>query len=178
MCSLPKAFRSTPLLLGWWKSFLGNIIIILTLRVLIRFTLIRVRHPLMLAGLLILYALASSLILGKILIRWVFYLLILVFLGGVIVILLFMVSICGNEKIFYTKINYKLVSFTLILLLLNLRPLFTYLNQRFKSYQISLPLYQCDSLIMFVIFMLVLLLCMIRVIRVRKLEYGPIIKRL
>ena len=53
------------------------------------------------AGVLVGIALIRAILLGKLGISWVFYLLALVFLGGVIVVLLFIVSVCANEKFFY-----------------------------------------------------------------------------
>merc|ERR1712135_76457 len=87
-------------------------------------SIVKVNHPAMLA--------------------WLFYLLILVFLGGVIVVLLFMVSICANEKFILGSLRgaslLGVASF-LALCGLNTRvgP-----RLRFSGYHIRLSLYQTD----------------------------------
>jgi len=137
-----------------------------------------VNHPVTLAGLLLAVSLAGSAILGLIGCRWLFYLLMLVFLGGVIVVLLFMVSICANEKFIFSGVRYPL-----LMVVLTLSTLFR-LNSTagptggFSGYLIRLRLYQTDCGIIFIIFMLYLVLCLISVVRISKLEAGPLVKRL
>jgi len=140
--------------------------------------ILKINHPVTLAGLLLIVRLIGSVVLGLIGCRWLFYLLILVFLGGVIVVLLFIVSICANEKFIYNRLPFTGVSLAMVLLMLislnsNGGPV-----ERFSSYFIRLRLYQTDCGLVFIIFMLYLVLCLVRVVRIRKLEAGPLVKRL
>jgi len=155
-----------------------RIVVILIVKGVCSISIVKVNHPAMLAGLLLVVSLTGSLILGLISCRWLFYLLILVFLGGVIVVLLFMVSICANEKFILGSLRgaslLGVASF-LALCGLNTRvgP-----RLRFSGYHIRLSLYQTDCGIIFLLFMLYLVLCLVRVVRIRKLEAGPLVKRL
>lgn len=106
------------------------------------------------------------------------YLLALVFLGGVIVVLLFIVSVCANEKFFYKANNSPLgvILFGLIsCVFLNKISL---LNESISGTNICLVLYQTEGLFSFVVFMGILVLCIFRVVKISKLESGPLVKRL
>ena len=140
--------------------------------------IIRVSHPVRIAGLLILIALTRSLFLGKLVIRWVLYLLALVFLGGVIVVLLFIVSVCANEKFFYL-VKENLAPGVVVWLVAGfLISKVSILREGISGIGTPLVLYQSDGLFRFILFMLVLVLCILRVVKIRKLESGPIVKRL
>lgn len=140
--------------------------------------MLKVSHPVTLAGLLLVLRVIRSIILGEVLCTWLFYLLALVFLGGVIVVLLFIVSICANDK--FTSGNfYRSVAMLLVAVcgrgLVNSR---ASLKRSFSNYLLRLRLYQRDCGILFVLFVIYLVLCLIRVVRIRKLEAGPLVKRL
>merc|ERR1712083_838724 len=110
---------------------------------------------------------------GKLLISWVIYFLFLVFLGGVIVVVLFIVSICNNEKfIFYPTSHPELF---LVLLFFNSSEK---LSGGISQFQLSYTLYDRSNTAVFMYLMLFLLLCLVRVVRVTKKEYGPLVKRL
>ena len=139
---------------------------------------LKTNHPVRMGGLLVVAAVANSLFLGKLVSSWLFYILFLVFLGGVMVVLLFIVSICGNEKFFYSEGSNGIYYFLLIIaryLIINAEVggglSFTRLN-------LTLRLYQSEIALGFIVFMLILVLCLIRVVKIRSLESGPLVKRL
>ena len=102
----------------------------------------------------------------------------LVFLGGVIVVLLFMVSVCANEKFFFKNRRTPAVGvgvWVLARLLLNKT---TMITEAISGISLPLVLYQREGIFSFIIFMGVLVLCIIRVVKIRKLESGPMVKRL
>jgi hypothetical protein len=137
-----------------------------------------VSHPVSLGGILVVAAILNSLFLGKLISRWLFYILFLVFLGGVIVVLLFIVSICGNEKFFYTG---GLGGLPLLVLGVGVARLSSNLTSTYRSFNglaITLTLYQSETALTFVMFILILVLCLIRVVKIRRLESGPLVKRL
>lgn len=159
---------------------LGNIrtTILLILILLISCWIISIRHPVRMAGLLILMALAGSIFLGKLVIRWVLYLLALVFLGGVIVVLLFIVSVCANEKFFF-KVKRNAAPAVLVWLLRRvLVSKISILREGLSGIGTPLVLYQRDGLFRFILFILILVLCILSVVKISKLESGPIVKRL
>ena len=138
----------------------------------------KARHPVRIAGLLVIISLLRSLFLGKLIVSWVIYLLALVFLGGVIVVLLFMVSVCANEKFFYRKgaNAAPLLARWIILRLFISKTTLT--SEGMSGVGVPLVLYQREGLFSFILFIGVLVLCMLRVVKIRKLESGPLVKRL
>jgi hypothetical protein len=122
-------------------------------------------------------AFVTSLLLGKLVIRWVFYLLLLVFLGGVMVVLSFIVSVCANEKFFYHPSG-GLGLLGALLIGLLLFKVEGGLETGFRSNRLGLPLYQLDRSAGFILLMVSLVVCLVSVVRVRKVESGPLVKRL
>lgn len=135
-----------------------------------------VSHPVRLGALLVRIALINSLTLGKIVRRWLFYMLALLFLGGVMVVLLFIVSVCANEKFFFQPVDFKPA------LLLGLRLIiiipFSTKQERFSQINRALTVYQRANSFNFLIMVFRLILCIIRVVKISKLEAGPLVKRL
>ena len=135
-------------------------------------SLLKVNHPAHLAAILVLRAFFSSLLLGKIVIRWLFYLLGLVFLGGVIVVLLFMVSVCANEKFFYTSEVKKVLFIPVLFLLYFFIQPFVGITNSFNSFNLAILLYEKDVALIFISLMLVLMLCLISLVIVSKENQG------
>ena len=137
-----------------------------------------ISHPASLAGLLIIVALLVRALLGAHSLSWFLYLLALVFLGGVIVVLLFMVSVCANEK-FYASKGLKSAGFALVPLVGGLvyNPVLNF-SAGFRGFQFSGALYEAERALPFIFFILILILCLVRVVGVRRLESGPLVKRL
>jgi len=134
-------------------------------------------HPLTIARLLIIFSLVAALFSFKLLNSWFFYMLTLVFLGGVIVVLSFIVSLCGNEQFSFPPISI----FSLWpLICLPLRIINNSSSQitEYSDNQIILALYQNDRRWCFSIIIVVLIICIIRAVRLRKIERGPLVKRL
>ena len=124
----------------------------------------------------------SSIIVGVICIKinlsWFFYLLVLVFLGGVIVLIIYINTLAINEKFFFYKFKYKffyLVSFFLIIQIILYKNILYKIN---LSNFISIGLYESINFIFLVFLILYLLLTLICVVKLVKFEYGPLIKRL
>lgn len=129
-------------------------------------------------GLLVAVSIFNSIFLGKLISRWLFYILFLVFLGGVIVVLLFIVSICGNEKFFYREGGTSVIFLPAMLVFYSLMNIEMVGGQRFSRLNITLRLYQSEIVLGFVVFILILVLCLISVVKIRRLESGPLVKRL
>merc|ERR1712150_157440 len=97
-----------------------------------------------------------------------FYLLVLVFLGGVIVLIIYMNTLAINEKFLFYKVKTKSAYFLMVLI--SIQILF-YTN-------ISINLYDSINMINLIFLILYLLLTLICVVKLVKFEYGPLIKRL
>lgn len=137
----------------------------------------RVDHPIVLARGLVVRAFLRAILVGSLELRWLFYLLTLVFLGGVMVVLLFMVSVCANEKIFFSRVrggSLGLVS----LGGLSLRWQLVNFNKGYSGFQLGGLVYESEQLLGLLILVLILILCIIRVVRIAKVDLGPLVKRL
>lgn len=105
-----------------------------------------------------------------------FYILALLFLGGVIVVLLFIVSVCANEKFFFQPTNLTPLVFIGLRILIVLP--FSAKQERFSQMNRALTAYQRINSLNFLIMVFRLILCIIRVVKISKLEAGPLVKRL
>ena len=134
-------------------------------------------HPISMAGLLIFNCFLISLFLMRTRVTWLFYLLVLMFLGGVIVIIIYITSLAANEKYFWaSKFNW-----------LNLTPL--RLMGAFviedgpkkiirRKFSFVGSLFELGFIIFLLSCFVILLLAIISVIKIIKLEEGHLIKRL
>jgi len=124
----------------------------------------------------------SSIIIGvmciKINLSWFFYLLVLVFLGGVIILIIYINTLAINEKFFFYKINHKYLYLFIFIFLLQIifyKNFFLKIN--FSNF-ISISLYESINLLSLIFLIFYLLLTLICVVKLVKFEYGPLIKRL
>jgi len=81
----------------------------------VRFGLIAARlsckHPLMLCLVLILLATTIGGLRGLVFIKWIFYAVVLIFLGGIIVVFIYITTLAGNEKFHIASPNSWLLVF-------------------------------------------------------------------
>ena len=93
------------------------------------------------------------------------------------VVLLFIVSVCANEKIFFPGgrggplglislgglfLGWQLINF----------------SKGFSGFQLGGLADESEQLLGLLILVVILVLCMIRVVRIAKLDLGPLVKRL
>ena len=137
--------------------------------------ILSVSRPISLAILLISSAMICSITAGLLFSSWIFYFLILIFLGGVIVVLIFITSVCTNTKLRPFIINRGLLAslgFGWFLCSINI------MVNNYSNLNFCLRIYSLEGLLILVFLILSLLLCMVRVVNVVKLEYGPLVFRL
>merc|ERR1712020_735123 len=109
---------------------------------------------------------------------WFFYLLILVFLGGVIVLIIYIRTLAANEKFRLPKFSNPLrflVLTSIMLILPNISRL------RFKSRQsinIVINLYEYSNGRLSIFLILYLLITIVCVVKLVKFEKGPLVGRL
>merc|ERR1711872_1165735 len=95
--------------------------------------------------------------------------------GGVIVVIIFIVSICSNEQLIFnrsTKGNIFLISTPLM----GTCAIHPQIGDH-RTSQIMLSLYQNDNSWGFVILIATLIICIVSAIGLRKIEGGPLVKR-
>lgn len=136
-------------------------------------------HPISLGLILVILSLITGAFLIKIRISWFFYLLVLVFLGGVIVLIIYIRTLAANEKIFF-KVTNKMVIFTFLSLIILL---FLFLEKNLKiktsiGVIVAGSLYECSNISTLIFLIIYLLLTIVCVVKLVKFESGPLIKRL
>ena len=101
----------------------------------------------------------------------------LVFLGGVMILIIYINTLAINEKFFFIKKNFSFIFSSIIILLLFLirKNNFIKINTRNS---IALLIYENINFYIMVFLILYLLLTLICVVKLIKFEYGPLIKRL
>ena len=137
-----------------------------------------ISHPIFFRIILIISSIIVGLICIKINLSWFFYLLVLVFLGGVMVLIIYMNTLAINEKFFFVKIKFKYIYIFIFFVTLQL--LF-YKNNFIKiNYSNFIPttLYRSLNSVFIVFLIFYLLLALICVVKLVKFEFGPLIKRL
>ena len=101
----------------------------------------------------------------------------LVFLGGVIILIIYINTLAINEKFFFIKKNFSFIIF------LSLSLLFIFIGKnRFIKINhrnsVAMLIYDTINFYIIIFLMLYLLVTLICVVKLIKFEYGPLIKRL
>ena len=140
--------------------------------------LVYVNHPISLGFILIFYALVTGLL--SIILRnsWFFYLLVLVFLGGVIILIIYISTLSANEKFFLDNAGLPIM----FVLFLSLSLIFYFefnnrINISIKNCFIS-NVYEQSNSRLTIILILYLLLTILCVVKLVKFEKGPLVRRL
>ena len=137
-----------------------------------------ISHPIFFSVILIISSIVIGIMCIKINLSWFFYLLVLVFLGGVIVLIIYINTLAINEKFFLYKIFNKslfLLMFIILFQIIFFKNFFIKIN---LSNFISIILYESMNSVSLLFLILYLLLTLICVVKLVKFEYGPLIKRL
>merc|ERR1712073_35961 len=106
-----------------------------------------------------------------------FFLIILVFLGGVIILIIYINTLAINEKFFFAKKNFSFIAISFLSLIY----FFLKKNVIIKiNIRRSISIYIYENINFYIIFFLILylLLTLICVVKLIKFEYGPLTKRL
>ena len=137
--------------------------------------LLKINHPLSLAYSLLATSIIRGLMIFKLRLSWLFYTLILVFLGGVMVIIIYITSLAANEKIiYYNKFSNLIIMFLGGSLFITLEPLSCLkVSSRFKVVGL---LYEKAGGGVLILAACALLICIFSVIKLIKFERGPLVK--
>merc|ERR1711913_173916 len=129
-------------------------------------------HPILLAYLLVVYAVLISFFLALIRIRWFLYLLVLIF---------YITTMSANEKLYHTS---QVNSRELIIYGVFVLGFYSFIfpikktRVRERALNFTLTLMETSSRGIYVWITFYLLLVIIRVVKIVKLEEGPLVKRL
>merc|ERR1712002_313185 len=113
-------------------------------------------------------------------IRWFLYLLVLIFLGGVIILIIYITTMSANEKLYHTsQVNSRELGIYGVFVLGFYRFIFPMekTRARERALNFTLTLMETSSRGIYVWITFYLLLVIIRVVKIVKLEEGPLVKR-
>jgi len=128
---------------------------------------------------LILISLRTGLLVFNINISWFIYLLVLVFLGGVIILIIYIRTLAANEK-FISNFTLRNFLYLIVLLISSYFIINYYYCNYILSESISsvIRIYEISFYNFLLFLMIYLLLTIVRVVKLVKFERGPLIKRL
>ena len=101
----------------------------------------------------------------------------LVFLGGVIILVIYINTLAINEKFFFIKKNFSFIVSTISLILLFFMTKSTFSKINYSN-SIRILIYENINIFIIIFLIIYLLLALICVVKLIKFEYGPLIKRL
>merc|ERR1712212_1032302 len=146
--------------------------------IIFRKILLNLVHPISLGLVLIFYSLLIGV--ARIMIRapWFFYLLVLVFLGGVIILIIYISTLAANEK-FRAPTSFRV----LILIFIIIGASFTIISYNYRNktsfnINIVINLYEYSNGSLSIFLITYLLITMICVVKLVKFEKGPLVGRL
>ena len=137
-------------------------------------------HPIRLRISLILIAILARIISLWINSSWFFYLIVLVFLGGVIILIIYIRTLAANEKFRRISINYNTIGIILmvrlsILVVLKYKNILQFI--RINNTAVGI-IYEASNFSLLLFLITYLLLTLVCVVKLVKFESGPLIKRL
>ena len=132
--------------------------------------------PITLSLVLLLYSILTSFILGTLYFRWIFYFLMLVFLGGVMIVIIFISSVCERKKLFSLQFNKQ----NIIGVLINMPLLGVIImtNSQQSGISVGMYLYNTNNIVLLIGIITILLIILLAVVLMVNLEIGPLLKRL
>jgi hypothetical protein len=134
-------------------------------------------HPIFFRFMLIILSLLIRVIVFKFNISWFFFLIILVFLGGVMILIIYINTLAINEKFFFMKKNFSFIVFLSLFLLFILVGKNRFIKINYRN-SIAILIYDTMNFYIMIFLILYLLVTLICVVKLIKFEYGPLIKRL
>ena len=134
-------------------------------------------HPIFFRIMLIIISLIVSIFVFKINVSWFFFLIMLVFLGGVIILIIYINTLAINEKFFLIRKNFSFIFFSggFIFIFCMIKNTFYKVNLNNSA---RIIIYENINIYVIIFLILYLLLTLICVVKLIKFEYGPLIKRL
>nr|ALO76849.1 NADH deshydrogenase subunit 6 [Adoretus sp. ADO01] len=162
------------------------IMTLMTLSFISSITFIFLSHPLSMGLMLLIQTITISLTMGFFNMNfWYSYILFLIMIGGMLVLFIYMTSVASNEKFSYSiKITFMIIMLmmTMMFIIMMMDPYFSNMNNIYmeipelmKNYNMSFNKYlnYPMNIIMFMMIMY-LLITLIAVVKITKIESGPL----
>jgi hypothetical protein len=109
---------------------------------------------------------------------WFFYLLVLVFLGGVIILIIYIRTLAANEKFIIPKSTRYLGLILIIIIRGFLFNSYNYINKSSYNIRIVINLYEYSNGSLSIFLITYLLITIVCVVKLVKFERGPLVGRL
>jgi len=110
---------------------------------------------------------------------WFFYLLVLVFLGGVIVLIIYISTLSSNEK--FSQLSFKVGGASILvrsITVIIISPFYGRTSAASYSLSATSLVYENSQLSRLMLIMVYLLFVLICIVKLVKFESGPLVKRL
>jgi len=171
--------RSKVVVLERAANLIILIVVIIRGIVLLRRSLVMLVHPLTLAGVLIIYAVVTRGVVGYVSCSWIIYMLVLIFLGGVIVLVVYMTTLAANEKFVLIERygNYFVLGLVVFTGIGGIVPMGSFTRRLAPNSNIVTVIFESVNATLYIFRVLYLLLALICVVKVIKLEKGPLVIR-
>merc|ERR1712066_716116 len=130
------------------------------------------------AFLLIFLSIIISLFSLKLLCSWFFYLLVLVFLGGVIILIIYISTLAANEKFMRPKFPNPVLFIVVMVIIRFMLTNYNYSNKSSCNIRILINLYEYSNRSLSIFLIVYLLITIVCVVKLVKFERGPLVGRL
>jgi membrane-associated HD superfamily phosphohydrolase len=140
--------------------------------------LLRLTHPISLGIILIFYSLLMGVATITFRTPWFFYLLVLVFLGGVIILIIYIRTLAANEKFIAPKSFNLFAPVFIIFIRIFFINNYNYTLKSSFNTRILINLYEYSNRRISIFLITYLLITMVCVVKLVKFERGPLVGRL
>ena len=140
--------------------------------------LLRLSHPISLGIVLIFYSLLIGVTTIIFSAPWFFYLLVLVFLGGVIILIIYISTLAANEKFMRPKFPNPVLFIVVMVIIRFMLTNYNYSNKSSYNIRILINLYEYSNRSLSIFLIVYLLITIVCVVKLVKFERGPLVGRL
>ena len=138
----------------------------------------KLTHPISLGIILVFYSLLIGITTMIFRIPWFFYLLVLVFLGGVMILIIYIRTLAANEKFIAPKSSRYLIFILVFLLSRFFSNYYNYIIKSSSNTRIVINLYEYSNISISIFSIFYLLITIVCVVKLVKFERGPLVGRL
>nr|ALO70954.1 NADH deshydrogenase subunit 6 [Pselaphinae sp. 12 EF-2015] len=158
-------------------------LLLLIMNLIMTLSMLFMKHPLSLGLILLMQTINVSLISGLLSNFWFSYILFLIFIGGMLILFMYMISIASNDMFFLNKILLIAIIFILMITLsifmnfdLYILNLFTMMENYFMNYMINsflLKFFNYPNKYILIILMIYLFITLIVCVKISNTSFGP-----
>jgi len=140
--------------------------------------LLKLTHPISLGIVLIFYSLLIGVTAITFRAPWFFYLLVLVFLGGVIILIIYIRTLAANEKFIQPEFPRIIIFIMVGIIVRFMLTNYNYGNKSSHNIRILINLYEYSNRRLSIFLITYLLVTIVCVVKLVKFERGPLVGRL